>query len=246
MSTTGARAAGGSHAPFRDRSAAPRPGSTRPSSPSAARPGTGWKSCTSTLAAPRRTRGRGWAGANPVVLAARAWTPEAAPAVFICGPTGFVETAASLLAKAGSRSRRHQDRTFRTLGRPIVAHAPGRQRARWTARRGVRRGHHHRGGPVRLVRHRQAMGQAMVVHRRAGPGGPLPELRRGGAAGHPGHPGARGWTCAGRSYLELHTCPASDADQVMSNLPQPADRRQLQGLRRRPGAGRRGPAPGRR
>jgi ferredoxin-NADP reductase len=38
---------------------------------------------------------------NPVVLAAPGWTPEAAPAVFICGPTGFVEAAASLLVKAG-------------------------------------------------------------------------------------------------------------------------------------------------
>ena len=38
---------------------------------------------------------------NPVVLAAQGWTPEAAPAVFICGPTGFVEAAASLLVKAG-------------------------------------------------------------------------------------------------------------------------------------------------
>ena len=38
---------------------------------------------------------------NPVVLAAQGWAPEAAPAVFICGPTGFVEAAASLLVKAG-------------------------------------------------------------------------------------------------------------------------------------------------
>ncbi len=38
---------------------------------------------------------------NPVVLAAQGWTPEAAPAVFICGPTGFVEAAAGLLVKAG-------------------------------------------------------------------------------------------------------------------------------------------------
>ena len=38
---------------------------------------------------------------NPVVLAAPGWTPEAAPAVFICGPTGFVEAAAGLLVKAG-------------------------------------------------------------------------------------------------------------------------------------------------
>ena len=38
---------------------------------------------------------------NPVVLAAPGWTRETAPAEFICGPTGFVEAAASLLVKAG-------------------------------------------------------------------------------------------------------------------------------------------------
>jgi ferredoxin-NADP reductase len=38
---------------------------------------------------------------SPVALAAPGWTREAAPAVFICGPTGFVEAAASLLVKAG-------------------------------------------------------------------------------------------------------------------------------------------------
>jgi ferredoxin-NADP reductase len=38
---------------------------------------------------------------TPVVLATPGWTREAAPAVFICGPTGFVEAAASLLVKAG-------------------------------------------------------------------------------------------------------------------------------------------------
>jgi ferredoxin-NADP reductase len=37
----------------------------------------------------------------PVVLAAPGWTPDATPAVFVCGPTGFVEAAASLLVKAG-------------------------------------------------------------------------------------------------------------------------------------------------
>jgi ferredoxin-NADP reductase len=35
------------------------------------------------------------------VIAASAWPPEAKPAVFICGPTGFVETAADLLVAAG-------------------------------------------------------------------------------------------------------------------------------------------------
>ncbi len=38
---------------------------------------------------------------TPAVLAAPGWTSKAAPAVFICGPTGFVEAAASLLVKAG-------------------------------------------------------------------------------------------------------------------------------------------------
>jgi ferredoxin-NADP reductase len=38
---------------------------------------------------------------NPVVLSAAGWTSAAAPAVLICGPTGFVEAAASLLVKAG-------------------------------------------------------------------------------------------------------------------------------------------------
>jgi len=35
------------------------------------------------------------------VIAKSAWPPEAKPAVFICGPTGFVETAADLLVAAG-------------------------------------------------------------------------------------------------------------------------------------------------
>ena len=57
---------------------------------------------TSTPAAPRRARGCGSAGSTRRCSpAARGWTPEAAPAVFICGPTGFVEAAASLLVKAG-------------------------------------------------------------------------------------------------------------------------------------------------
>jgi ferredoxin-NADP reductase len=38
---------------------------------------------------------------TPVALAAPGWTRKDAPAVFICGPTGFVEAAASLLVKAG-------------------------------------------------------------------------------------------------------------------------------------------------
>jgi ferredoxin-NADP reductase len=35
------------------------------------------------------------------VLASAGWPPEKSPAVFVCGPTGFVETAADLLVRAG-------------------------------------------------------------------------------------------------------------------------------------------------
>jgi ferredoxin-NADP reductase len=46
---------------------------------------------------------------TPVVLSAPGWTSKDAPAVFICGPTGFVEAAASLLVKA-----RHDQGTIKT------------------------------------------------------------------------------------------------------------------------------------
>ena len=46
---------------------------------------------------------------TPVVLSAPGWTPKDAPAVFVCGPTGFVEAAASLLVKAG-----HDQRAIKT------------------------------------------------------------------------------------------------------------------------------------
>jgi len=38
---------------------------------------------------------------SAAVIAETAWPPEDKPDVFICGPTGFVETAADLLVKAG-------------------------------------------------------------------------------------------------------------------------------------------------
>lgn len=43
------------------------------------------------------------------VLAAAGWPPESTPQVFVCGPTGFVETAADLLVQAG-----HDPRAIRT------------------------------------------------------------------------------------------------------------------------------------
>jgi ferredoxin-NADP reductase len=47
--------------------------------------------------APRAKAGR----INADVIAEAAWPPEDKPAIFICGPTGFVETAADLLVAAG-------------------------------------------------------------------------------------------------------------------------------------------------
>ncbi|HEX8007620.1 MAG TPA: ferredoxin reductase [Trebonia sp.] len=43
------------------------------------------------------------------VLAEVAWPPEARPAIFVCGPTGFVEAAAALLVDAG-----HDPATIKT------------------------------------------------------------------------------------------------------------------------------------
>lgn len=42
-------------------------------------------------------------------VAAAAWLPDAMPATFVCGPSGFVETAADLLVKAG-----HDPATIKT------------------------------------------------------------------------------------------------------------------------------------
>jgi ferredoxin-NADP reductase len=38
---------------------------------------------------------------NAALIASAGWPPERSPAVFVCGPTGFVEAAADLLVRAG-------------------------------------------------------------------------------------------------------------------------------------------------
>jgi ferredoxin-NADP reductase len=47
----------------------------------------------------------GWSASpgriNAAVLASASWPPRSNPAVFVCGPTGFVETAARLLVDSG-------------------------------------------------------------------------------------------------------------------------------------------------
>ena len=40
---------------------------------------------------------------NAAVIAASAFPPAAAPAIYVCGPSGFVEAATSLLVEAGHR-----------------------------------------------------------------------------------------------------------------------------------------------
>lgn len=45
-------------------------------------------------------------------LAASAWPPEAAPTVFVCGPTGFVEATADLLVAAGHPAERVRTERF--------------------------------------------------------------------------------------------------------------------------------------
>ena len=46
---------------------------------------------------------------NAEIIEAAAWPPNTSPAIFICGPTGFVETAADLLVAAG-----HDPATIKT------------------------------------------------------------------------------------------------------------------------------------
>jgi ferredoxin-NADP reductase len=50
------------------------------------------------------------------VLAADGWRPRDAPAVFACGPTGFVEAAAGLLTRMGHDARRIKTERFGPTG----------------------------------------------------------------------------------------------------------------------------------
>lgn len=103
MSMIRARAEAGSRAPFRLVYSVRSPGTALYTAEVAQRSQAGGGlevSYVYTRGAPPGARVR-VGRLNPVVLAAPGWTAEAAPAVFICGPTGFVEAAASLLVKAG-------------------------------------------------------------------------------------------------------------------------------------------------
>ncbi len=52
------------------------------------------------------------------LLAAAGWPPDRRPAVFVCGPTGFVETAANLLIDIGHDPQRIKTERFGTSGGP--------------------------------------------------------------------------------------------------------------------------------
>ncbi len=103
MSMIRTRATAGSHAPFRLIYSVRTPDAALYSAElqqrNAARDGLDVR-YVYTRAAPTGSRAR-VGRLDPVVLAAGGWPAEAAPAIFACGPTGFVEAAATLLVNAG-------------------------------------------------------------------------------------------------------------------------------------------------
>jgi ferredoxin-NADP reductase len=53
---------------------------------------------------------------SAVQLAAEGWRPRQAPAVFVCGPTGYVEAVAGLLTRAGHDASRIKTERFGSAG----------------------------------------------------------------------------------------------------------------------------------
>ncbi|MGZ4593510.1 MAG: oxidoreductase, partial [Actinomycetes bacterium] len=50
------------------------------------------------------------------LLRAATWVPEQAPTTYVCGPTGFVETVADLLVRAGHDPARIRTERFGPSG----------------------------------------------------------------------------------------------------------------------------------
>jgi ferredoxin-NADP reductase len=69
-----------------------------------------------------RSQPPGWSGyarrVDRAMLAEVAWPPAAAPHVFVCGPTGFVETVADALVSLGHDSVRIRTERFGPTGGP--------------------------------------------------------------------------------------------------------------------------------
>ncbi len=73
--------------------------------------------CAFTRAAPPgSTRPAGRIDAS--LLTAAGWSPDRRPAVFVCGPTGFVEAAANMLVDIGHDPQRIKTERFGTSGGP--------------------------------------------------------------------------------------------------------------------------------
>lgn len=67
-----------------------------------------------------RSQPQGWRGlsrrVDQDILAEFAWPPEISPLCFVCGPTGFVESASSALAALGHRPDRIRTERFGPTG----------------------------------------------------------------------------------------------------------------------------------
>jgi ferredoxin-NADP reductase len=118
MAMIRARAAAGSRAPFRlvysvrDEAALLYREELRQRS--AEEPGLAVSYVFTRTAPPASPRPAGRIGAD--VLEAPGWQPGASPRVFVCGPTGFVETAANLLVGLGHDPRRIKTERFGPSG----------------------------------------------------------------------------------------------------------------------------------
>ena len=111
MAMIRARAAAGSRAPFRLIYSVRDPGAALYAGELAERERAGdglavtWVYTRSAPAGSAHPAGR----ISAALIASAGWAPELRPAVFVCGPTGFVETAADLLVGAG-----HDPRAIKT------------------------------------------------------------------------------------------------------------------------------------
>jgi ferredoxin-NADP reductase len=117
MAMIRARAQAGSAAPFRLVYSVRGPGDVIYAAELAARAGDGGLSLSYvyTRTAPPDSRVRVGRISGPV-LAADGWRAPERPAVFACGPTGFVEAAASLLTRMGHDASRIKTERFGPTG----------------------------------------------------------------------------------------------------------------------------------
>ena len=75
-----------------------------------------------------RERPEGWQGyarrVDQKLLAEVSWPPGARPLVYVCGPTGFVETVANALVELGHEPSRIRTERFGGTGEPTMAVEP--------------------------------------------------------------------------------------------------------------------------